>query len=477
MTADSLSRLYGDPNPALTYAVAGLVNGDLQQDVVSGDLATTAVVASTVGDYLIFQGGLTANANYQIAFVNGVLSVAPAPLTVRANDARRVFNTPNPPFTATFEGLRLGDSPAVVSGLNLVTTATIDSVVGKYPIFSDTAPTAQNYAVTVAPGTLTVGYLRPDEITAIPAGGGVRVRLRRAGTGELLPAAQRAVPADRLPVRPGRVVRPQLHRRGAGGGGRLQRRRGVRRSCSAPGRAAPTLVTILDGKTRGEIFRINPFEASFTGGVFVSAGDVTGDGVPDLVITPDEGGGPRVRLFSGDGFGQIADFLGIDDPNFRGGARAGIGDVNADGYGDLVVAAGFGGGPRVAAFSGKGLTRGEQFRLFSDFFIFGGTDATTLRNGVFIAAGDVERRRVRGPGGRRRAGRRPAGAGGRRQDAAEHQRPDGGPGGELLRRGREQPRRHPGGGEEAGHGPVRGRGGRGRRRRPGRGSPATAARR
>src|SRR5690606_5334242 len=129
----------------------------------------------------------------------------------------------------------------------------------------------------------------------------------------------------------------------------------------ATGPGAPTLVTILDGKTRGELFRINPFEASFTGGVFVAAGDVTGDGVPDLVITPDEGGGPRVRLFSGDGFGQIADFLGIDDPNFRGGARAGIGDINRDGYGDLVVAAGFGGGPRVAAFSGKGLTRGEQF--------------------------------------------------------------------------------------------------------------------
>jgi hypothetical protein len=164
---------------------------------------------------------------------------------------------------------------------------------------------------------------------------------------------------------------------------------GVSEIVMATGPGAPTLVTVIDGKTRAEVFRINPFEASFTGGVFVSVGDVTGDGVPDMVITPDEGGGPRARVFDGDGFEQIADFFGIDDSAFRGGARAAIGDINADGYGDLVVAAGFGGGPRVAAFSGKALTRGEQTRLFSDFFIFGGTDAVTLRNGVFIAAGDV----------------------------------------------------------------------------------------
>jgi hypothetical protein len=123
--------------------------------------------------------------------------------------------------------------------------------------------------------------------------------------------------------------------------------------------------------------------------VFVATGDVNGDGTPDLVITPDEGGGPRARVFDGNGFGQLADFLGIDDPNFRGGARAAIGDVNHDGFGDLVVAAGFGGGPRVSVWDGRGLVGGQQANLFPDFFIFGGSDAQTLRNGAFIAAGDV----------------------------------------------------------------------------------------
>jgi hypothetical protein len=104
-----------------------------------------------------------------------------------------------------------------------------------------------------------------------------------------------------------------------------------------------------------ELFAVDPFEAAFTGGVYVAAGDITGDGKADLVITPDEGGGPRCSVFDGSTFALLADFFGIEDPAFRGGARAAVSDVNGDGFGDLVVAAGFQGGPRVAAFSGKSL--------------------------------------------------------------------------------------------------------------------------
>jgi hypothetical protein len=119
--------------------------------------------------------------------------------------------------------------------------------------------------------------------------------------------------------------------------------------------------------------------------VFVTAGDLTGDGRAELVITPDEGGGPRVRVF-GAGFGQVADFFGIDDPAFRGGARAGTGDVTGDGVGDLVVAAGFGGGPRVAVFDGTSLSNGAFTRKpFGDFFAF----EQALRNGVFVTAADL----------------------------------------------------------------------------------------
>jgi hypothetical protein len=153
---------------------------------------------------------------------------------------------------------------------------------------------------------------------------------------------------------------------------------------SGPGE--PADVRVIDGQTGAELFHIRPFEASFTGGVFVALGDVTGDGRADLIVTPDQGGGPRVRVFdSGNKFALLSDFFGIADPNFRGGARAAIGDVNGDGVGDLIVAAGFGGGPRIAVFDGRSLAGNNPTRLFNDLFVF----EQSLRNGVYVASGDL----------------------------------------------------------------------------------------
>jgi hypothetical protein len=157
------------------------------------------------------------------------------------------------------------------------------------------------------------------------------------------------------------------------------------------GPGASTLVEVIDGVTRQTVLTYQPFEATFTGGVFVAVGDVTGDGVADIIITPDMGGGPRVLILQGAtaNFPLIANFFGINDPNFRGGARAAAGDINGDGFADVAVAAGFDGGPRVSVYDGKSLAAGKQVNLFNDLFIFDGPDATTLRNGAFIAIGDV----------------------------------------------------------------------------------------
>jgi hypothetical protein len=136
---------------------------------------------------------------------------------------------------------------------------------------------------------------------------------------------------------------------------------------------------------KSELFRVTPFEASFTGGVFVAAADLNGDGKAEVIITPDVSGGPRVDIYSGAGFGKLASFFGIDDPAFRGGARAGTGDVNGDGTVDLLVSAGFGGGPRIAIYDGKGVVNSTLTRITPDFFGF----EDTLRNGAFLDGGDV----------------------------------------------------------------------------------------
>jgi hypothetical protein len=154
-----------------------------------------------------------------------------------------------------------------------------------------------------------------------------------------------------------------------------------------------SLVRVINGATGTDLVpSISAFESSFTGGVFVAATDIDGDGKAEVAVSPDEGGGGRIRVFSlqNGSLATVADFFGIDDPNFRGGARVATGDVNGDSKPDLIVGAGFGGGPRVAIFDGARLLAngGAPPKLIGDFLAFPGADAVSLRNGVFVTSGD-----------------------------------------------------------------------------------------
>jgi hypothetical protein len=163
-------------------------------------------------------------------------------------------------------------------------------------------------------------------------------------------------------------------------------------------------VLVIDGKTGSRtLTRVDPttgetstyaidffaFESSFRGGVNVTSADVNGDGFADIIVGADNGGGSRVRIFSGfDGKTVLADFFAYE-PQFRGGVRVGVGDVNGDGVPDIITGAGFGGGPRVSVFSfvdPASPTRRFDLPLrIADFFAF----EPTLRNGVYVAGGDI----------------------------------------------------------------------------------------
>ena len=66
---------------------------------------------------------------------------------------------------------------------------------------------------------------------------------------------------------------------------------------TGPGSASS--VVVIDGRTGATLFRTNPFEAAFTGGVFVAAGDIDGDGRADVVVTPDRGAVPGCGCSAG----------------------------------------------------------------------------------------------------------------------------------------------------------------------------------
>jgi uncharacterized delta-60 repeat protein len=164
---------------------------------------------------------------------------------------------------------------------------------------------------------------------------------------------------------------------------------GVEDTVLVTGPGTPIRVAVVSGKDNSTLLvsPFDPFGGNFTGGGFVSTADFDNDGRDEAIVTPDRGGGPRVTIFSLSASGAFdvrLNFLGINDPSFRGGARTGAGDVNGDGLADLAVAAGFEGGPRVAVYTGANLFSNPT-KLTGDFFAFD----PSLRNGVYVTIGDI----------------------------------------------------------------------------------------
>src|SRR5579871_6053174 len=159
VVANSVVKIYQDPNPPFTYAITGFLNGDTAA-VVSGSTTCNTVVptdASTPpGRYAIHcpVGSLTA-ANYTFATFDGTLIVNKPPLTVVIDNATRVYGDPNPTFTGTITGLRGTD----VITATYSSPATPATPVGTYPIvptFIDPAGVLDNYNLIITNGTLTI---------------------------------------------------------------------------------------------------------------------------------------------------------------------------------------------------------------------------------------------------------------------------------------------------------------------------------
>ncbi len=154
---DNATRLYGDDNPELTLSYEGFKNGDTEFDLDQRPRTSTdARRDSPVGAYDISATAVTDH-RYTITSLRGTLTVEKAPLTVRADDARRTYGEANPTLDYTCEGLKLGQTASTALSVKpaVTTTARTSSPAGTYPIQASGAE-ATNYAITYAPGTLTV---------------------------------------------------------------------------------------------------------------------------------------------------------------------------------------------------------------------------------------------------------------------------------------------------------------------------------
>ena len=156
VTASDGSHVYGTAGPAISSTITGYVNGEDATVLAAGPACLPNTNGTTdVGTYGSTCAGVSA-ANYVIDYVPGVVSVSPAPLTIRASDATRTVGAANPAFTAIAEWFVAGDGWADLHGtLRFSTVAKGTSAPGQYDIVA-AGVQSPNYTIVFVDGTLTV---------------------------------------------------------------------------------------------------------------------------------------------------------------------------------------------------------------------------------------------------------------------------------------------------------------------------------
>jgi VCBS repeat-containing protein len=154
-------RMYGDAAFDLSAtASSGLAVGYAASGACSVSGSTVQVVTAGTCNITASQAG---SSHYEPApDIVRSFNVAPAPLTVTADNKSRVYGQANPPLTGTVDGARNGD---ILTGV-YATTATTTSAAGEYRItasLSDPNGKLPNYAVSYNHGTLSIAPAAADD--------------------------------------------------------------------------------------------------------------------------------------------------------------------------------------------------------------------------------------------------------------------------------------------------------------------------
>jgi subtilisin family serine protease len=168
ITANNQSKVYGTTLNLGTgaFTMSGTLYNDDSVNAVtltSAGAAGTANVAGSPYAIVASNAQVTGLSNYAITYVNGALSVTPAPLTVTANAQTSVYGNAIPSLTYVSSGLRNEDT---LSG-SLATPATPTSSVGQYAITQGTLAGSPNYNISFVSANLTINP-RALTVTAAP---------------------------------------------------------------------------------------------------------------------------------------------------------------------------------------------------------------------------------------------------------------------------------------------------------------------
>ena len=116
-------------------------------------------------------------------------------------------------------------------------------------------------------------------------------------------------------------------------------------TCASGGTTAP--------RSR-ELYGFFAYDPAFPGGALVACTDVTGDGIAEVITGAGPGGGPHVRVWHYTAWECDRDASGSPTTLLWRGVRVAAGDVTGDGLAEIITGAGPGGGPHVRIWSWPG---------------------------------------------------------------------------------------------------------------------------
>jgi hypothetical protein len=167
--------VYGTPLSATQLNASSSVAGGFTYTPVASTVLNAGSAQKLHADF-----APTDSLNYKTASKDVFINVIQAGLTIKANDAARLYGAANPPYSATYTGFRPGDGPGSLTGtLTCATAATVNSPASP-PTYAINCSglSSPNYSITYAPGTLTVN----KALLSIGVAAAVKVY------GDLLPA-------------------------------------------------------------------------------------------------------------------------------------------------------------------------------------------------------------------------------------------------------------------------------------------------
>jgi uncharacterized protein YjdB len=193
--ADDKTKVAGQPNPPLTAAYSGFVNGDTASSLSPQvSLTTTATTGSPAGTYPIVASG-AGSANYTISYMNGTLTVTAPTLTALAiqptsqsilrgeshqftatatySDGSTANVTRSATWTSANATIATVNNTGLATGVGIGTTTVTASLSGQSASASltVTAPTLTGLTIQPANASVLAGQTRQFTATALYADG------------------------------------------------------------------------------------------------------------------------------------------------------------------------------------------------------------------------------------------------------------------------------------------------------------------